>query len=205
MFKKVLTVLLLIPFLFACTPNNPNNPNTPNNPTPMTKHALFVIAPADFRDEELFEPQKVLEDAGIETTIASREAGEIVGKLGGKAEAQIGINQVNAEDFDAVIFAGGPGAATYFDDPAAHLLARKTIESGKILAAICIAPTILANSGVLKGKKATVFPSPDTEKALSDGGADYTKADTEVDGNIITANGPEAATEFGEKILELLQ
>ncbi|MFH1375224.1 MAG: DJ-1/PfpI family protein [Patescibacteria group bacterium] len=170
----------------------------------MTKHALFVIAPADFRDEELFEPQKVLQDAGVEITIASREPGEVIGKLGGKAKAQIGINQVNAEDFDAVIFVGGPGAATYFADPAAHLLAQKAVKSGKILAAICIAPTVLANAGVLKGKKATVFPSPDGEKALADGGASYTKANVEVDGKIITANGPEAATEFGEKILELL-
>jgi len=169
------------------------------------QHALFIIAPQGFRDEELFEPLKVLQTAGVETTIASKEAGVCVGKLGGTIEAQIGINQINSEDFDALIFIGGPGSHAYFDDPALHLLAQRAIASDKILAAICAASVILAKAGILQDKKATCFPDAQYCKILASEGATVTKAAVEVDGKIITADGPAAATAFGEKILELLQ
>ncbi len=168
-------------------------------------HALFIIAPENFRDEELFVPQKILEDAGIETTIASKKAGICHGSLGGEIKAVIGLNQINAEDFDAIIFVGGSGSEIFFEDPAAHLLAKKAFENEKVLAAICAAPTILAQAGVLKEKSATVFSSPDYEEILKKGGADLTRADLEVDGKIITANGPAAAEKFGEKIAEMLK
>jgi len=168
-------------------------------------HALFIIAPENFRDEELFVPQKILEDAGIETTTASKEAGICHGSLGGETEAVIGLNQINAEDFDAIIFVGGNGSEIFFEDPAAHLLAKKAFESKKVLAAICAAPAILAQAGVLKEKSATVFSSPDYEEILKKGETNLTHADLEVDGKIITANGPAAAEKFGEKIVELLK
>ncbi|MCF7846181.1 MAG: DJ-1/PfpI family protein [Candidatus Peribacteraceae bacterium] len=168
------------------------------------KHALFIIAPENFRDEELFVPQEVLEKNGVTTTIASREAGTCHGKLGGEAEAVIGLNQVNAEDFDVIIFVGGPGSQTFRDDPAALLLAQKAVASGKILAAICAAPTILAAAGVLDGRAATVFPDENYEKFLTEKGAILSKNPVEVDGKIITANGPEAGEEFAESILDKL-
>lgn len=181
----------------------------------MTKHALMIIAPENFRDEELFVPQKILQEAGIETTIASREAGTCYGKLGGEAEAVIGLNQiqphwiessngVNVEDFDVIIFVGGPGSSVYFDDPAAHLIAQKAVETGKVLAAICAAPSILANAGVLENKRATVFPAPDYEAIFEKNGLQSTGEDMEVEGNIITAKDAPVAEEFGRKIVELL-
>jgi len=168
-------------------------------------HALFIVAPENFRDEELFVPLEILKNAGIETTIASKEAGICRGKLGGEAEAVIGLNQVNAEDFDAIIFIGGSGSEIYFEDPAAHLIAKKAFKNGKILAAICAAPAILAKAGVLKEKSATIFPSPAYEEIMEKSGTNLTRADLEVDGKIITANGPAAAEKFGEKIVELLK
>ena len=83
------------------------------------KYILFIVAPENFRDEELFVPQEIFEKQDITTTVASREAGTCHGKLGGEAEAVIGLNQVNVEDFDAVIFVGGPGSQVFRDDPAA--------------------------------------------------------------------------------------
>ena len=168
-------------------------------------HALFIIAPENFQDKELFVPLEILQEAGIETTIASKKADFCRGSLGGEAKAVIGLNQLNVEDFDAIIFIGGSGSEIYFDNPAAHLLAKKAFESGKILAAICAAPAILAKAGVLKEKSATVFSAPDYEEILKKGGANLTRADLEVDGKIITANGPAAAEKFGEKIVEMLK
>lgn len=168
------------------------------------QHALFIIAPENFRDEELFHPLTVLEKAGVTNTIASLAAGKCIGSKGGEIEAQIGLNQINAEDFEAVIFVGGGGSEIYFEDAAAHLIAQKAEASGKIVAAICAGPVILAKAGVLQGKQATCFPDEEFIAALETGGANYTGKDLEVDGRIITANGPKAATAFGEKIVEAL-
>ncbi len=168
------------------------------------RHALFIIAPENFRDEELFVPLEILKNAGIETTIASLEAGVCRGSLGGEVEAMIGLNQLNAEDFEAIVFIGGHGSEIFQENISAHLIAKKAVENGKILAAICAAPTILARAGVLNEKNATVFPSPDYEKILEDEGAKLTRNEVEIDGKIITANGPDAAEKFGVKILENL-
>lgn len=64
-------------------------------------------------------------------------------------------------------------------------------------------PGILANAGVLKGKKATVFPSE--EDTLANGGALRTRQNVVVDGKIVTAPGPQAAQEFAEALAKLLQ
>lgn len=166
--------------------------------------ALLIIAPKDFRDEELFHTREVLEKAGIETKIASTKRGEAKGMLGGKAVAELSIEEVNVGDYDAVIFIGGSGSSTYFSNKRALAIAREAFSAGKVIGAICIAPVILANSGILKDRRATVWDG-DFVKMLEAGGAKYTGKNVETDGKIVTANGPHAAKEFGKKIVELLR
>ncbi|MCX6798856.1 MAG: DJ-1/PfpI family protein [Candidatus Diapherotrites archaeon] len=166
------------------------------------KKVLFIIAQQNFRDEELFEPKAVLEAAGASTTIASKKAGSATGMLGGKANASLALSDVSPGDFDAIIFVGGGGSSVFFNDPAAHDLAKEAAAQGKILGAICIAPSILANAGLLRGKKATAFSSE--AQNLRDNGAGYTGQPVTVDGKIITGSGPAAAKEFGKKIAEAL-
>jgi protease I len=103
-------------------------------------------------------------------------------------------------DYDAIVFVGGGGASEYFHSPVAHALARNFYSHGKVTSAICIAPAILANAGLLKEKKATSFPS--SEETLKSRGAVFTMDDVVVDGKIITGVGPEAAKRFGEKLVE---
>ncbi|MFH1256055.1 MAG: DJ-1/PfpI family protein [Candidatus Diapherotrites archaeon] len=164
---------------------------------------LFVIAPKDFRDEELFHTKEELEKAGHTSTIASLRKGACSGRMGGSAEATLAVDEAKASDFDAVVFVGGGGAAVYFENHAAFNLAKNFKNQEKIVSAICIAPSILANAGVLKGKKATCFPSEKDNLRVK--GANYTGTPVEVDGRIITANGPEAARAFGKKIAEALK
>jgi len=166
------------------------------------KKILFIIAPSDFRDEELFDTQNVLEEAGAKTFIASRQTGEITGAMGGGVKATIPMAEAKIDYFDAIVFVGGSGAAEYFDDPIAHRMAKEAFAKGKILAAICIAPSILANAGLLKGKNATCFSSE--AENLKEKGANYSGLAVTRDGNIITANGPEAARAFGEEIVEAI-
>lgn len=163
----------------------------------------MIIAPHDFRDEELFHTREELQRAGVEVTIASARRGRIKGMLGGIADAQITLKEIRVADYDAVVFIGGSGASAYYENRRAHQIAREAVEQGKVLAAICIAPGILAKAGVLKGKKATIWDG-EFIKTLEGGGAQYTGNPVEVDGRIITANGPPAAREFGRAIVRAL-
>lgn len=163
----------------------------------------MVIAERNFRDEELFQPRQILEKAGIGVSVASVSLKTATGMLGGTCKPDLLLSSVKAEDYNAVVFIGGEGAQQYWKDPAAHGLARDFLKAGKVVAAICIGPMILANAGILKGKKATVWESEST--CLKRSGATYTAQRVEKDGKIITAAGPFAAAEFGQAILAAIR
>lgn len=163
---------------------------------------LMVIAPRVFRDEEYAEPKAVLEAHGAQVTTASVAPGECIGKLGMHATATVSVEDAAREEWDAVVFVGGAGASVFFDDPAAHELARHQVERDAILAAICIAPSTLAHAGLLEGVRATAFP--DRESDLKAHGAVWTGEPVTVDGRIVTGNGPQAATQFGEAVARAL-
>jgi protease I len=166
------------------------------------RKALIVIGKNNFRDEEYLEPRKVLEAAGAIITVASSSLNTARGMLGLNVKPDILIGDAKEPDYDGIVFVGGGGAAEYFDSPVAHKLAQSFFAHGKLTSAICIAPATLANAGVLKGKKATSFPS--SEAILKAKGSVLSRESVVVDGNIVTAVGPEAARAFGEKLLEVL-
>jgi len=171
------------------------------------KKVLMVVAFKNFRDIEYFLPKEILERSGVKVITASNKKGEAQGADGKKANVDLLISEANPEDFDAVLFVGGPGCLENLDNKDSYQLAQKTIEKGKILGAICISPVILAKAGVLKEKKATVWSSPFDRKAieiLKENGAFFEDEKVVVDGKIITANGPNSAQEFGQAILNLL-
>ena len=163
------------------------------------KSILMIIASKDFRDEELFHTREVLEQNGGKVTVASTTRETITGMLGKTAVADILLSEANQADYDAIVFVGGFGAQEYFNDSTAQSLARKAAKDGKVLGAICIAPSILANAGLLKGVKATVYESE--RDNLVRNGAQYTGDKVTKDGDIVTANGPEAARAFGKALV----
>ena len=164
--------------------------------------ALMVIAPTMFRDEEYAEPKRVLEAHGVSVTTASVTPGECIGKLGMRATATLSIRDAVDLDWDAVVFIGGAGAQVFFDDAEAHRLAKTQVDAGGVLAAICIAPSTLAHAGLLRGVRATAFPSQEDD--LRQHGALWTGAAVTTDGLIVTGNGPEAAEQFGEAVATAL-
>ena len=171
---------------------------SPQNNIRMKK-VLFILAKEGFRDEEFFTPAEILKNAGNQFFVASdAPAGKIaIGANGGAIKI----------DFDLIVFVGGPGALKYLNNEISYQIARKTIEAGKKLAAICIAPTILARAGVLKGKRATAWTSALNKKSidiLKENGAIYEDKPV-VEDEIITANGPEAAEEFGNVLKKILE
>lgn len=163
---------------------------------------LFVIAHENFRDEEYEEPRRVLEDEGCEVTVASTSLDSARGKLGLTVRPDVLLSEVAVAGYDAVVFVGGSGAYEYFHDPIAHQLATDAHLSGRVLGAICVAVMILAYAGLLRGKEATVFESEIS--ALEAQGAIYTGHGVTRSGNIVTANGPQSAYQFGLEILNAL-
>lgn len=170
------------------------------------RKVLFVIAPSDFRDEELFRTKEVVESAGFKTSVASTSMNEAVGMLGGRVKPNLTISQVNLSEYDAVVFVGGQGVETNDmpGNPAVVKLAKDASNSGKVVAAICIAPRILAAADVVTGKNVTSFNDNDTISSLKNAGAVYTGKAVERDGKLITADGPSSARKFGEEIVKVL-
>lgn len=167
------------------------------------KKVLMVIAAHNFRDEEYAEPRRVLEKAGVRVTVACSTLNAAKGKLGLEVKPDILINDVKEAEYDGIVFVGGGGSQEYFESPVAHMLAQGFHGNGKLTAAICIAPAILANAGLLTARKATSFPS--SKETLQAKGAVFTGTGVESDGLIVTGSGPEAAAKFGERLVEVLR
>lgn len=167
------------------------------------KKAAFFIAFKGFRDEEYLEPKKILEKNGIKVITVSTSKGKAEGKFKATADVDLTIDELNPNDYDILILVGGPGALQYLDNDKIRKIFSNFHADGKPIAAICISPVILAHAGILKNKKATVWI--DGKDELIKNGAIYTGSSVEVDSKIITANGPAAAKEFGQKILEFLK
>ena len=169
------------------------------------KKILMVVAPDKFRDEELFKPKEILEANGGLVTITSLKARPCTGMMGGTITPDIEIIDVPVEAYDAILFIGGNGAEVYFKNEMVQALAKKAESLGKLIGAICIAPCILANSGILRGRNATVFFGTKYIEILKSNGANYTGQKVTIDGSIITANGPMAAKDFGLAVVDALR
>jgi protease I len=164
---------------------------------------LMILPPERFRDEELFVTKEELEKKGHLVVISSTKEGIINGSRGGKAQSEIAIAKINTREYDAVVFVGGGGSKLLFNNQDAIRIAREMNNQQKIVSAICFAPVILANAGILKGRKATVCGTE--VKVIEGKGAQYMGPGVTVDGNIITGNAPKASKLFGQKINDLLK
>ncbi|MDD5259440.1 MAG: DJ-1/PfpI family protein [bacterium] len=166
------------------------------------KKVLIVIAHEIFRDEEYLQPKEILESAGIKVVTASISLKPATGKLGAIVYPDVLLQDSQAGDYDAIVFVGGSGSRNYFHDPAAQALAKGAIDNKKLLASICSATGILAAAGVIKGKRVTSFPAE--AEMIEQHGAHYTGQEVEIDGRLVTANGPAAAVAFGQAIRKIL-
>jgi len=167
----------------------------------LDKKIAMVIATNGYRDEEYDVPKEHFLKNGAKVTTVNSNGTTSKSMFGKTAEVDGSIHDINPDDYDAIVFVGGTGAAEYFTNTKATDLAKKFNEQGKIVAAICIAPSILANAHILMGKKATAYPS-ERENINAEG--TYTGSPVEIDGNIITASGPDAAFQFAEAIVRAL-
>jgi protease I len=167
---------------------------------------LIIIAQKGFQPMEYKDTRAELEKAGLKVVVASITTDTAVGKDGSIVKPDIAVKNAEASDYTAIAIIGGRGAVELGKHKEVFDLLKDAYTKDKVIAAICIAPTILANAGLLEGKKATVWNEDGMqEHVLAEHGAFYVDEPVVVDGKIVTANGPMAAKEFGKTIAKLLK
>lgn len=111
-----------------------------------------------FEELETIAPVDLLRRAGVEVVIASMGDVEVTGRNGVRLTADESWDDVDPAEFDLLLLPGGPGVAKLRSDGRAARCAREFMTSGKPVAAICAAPLILKDAGLLEGKRFTAFP-----------------------------------------------
>lgn len=155
---------------------------------------VVMLLADGFEEIEAMAVVDILRRAGIEVAIAGLHDGPIASARKVRVLPDTVIDAVRAEHYDMVVLPGGqPGADNLNADPRVRGLLQAFARSGKLTGAICAAPYVLANAGVLDGKRATAFPS--FRDRL--GGATYEERSVVQDGNVLTSRGPGTAIAFG--------
>lgn len=164
----------------------------------MSKALVFLTK--GFEEIEAVTIVDILRRAKIFVTTAGLRPNPIEGKHKMKILSDKSVDDINVNEFDAVICPGG--TTLYRDDFRVIEIFKNAYNQNKIVAAICAAPTVLADAGVLKGKRCTIFPGMENE--LLKGGGKPTQEDVVVDGKVITSRGPATAVVFSLKLVEIL-
>lgn len=157
----------------------------------------YIFLATGFEEIEALATADVLRRCGMEVTIVAIHKDRLVtGANGITAAADVVMAGADLADADWLICPGGmPGATNLFNDAALVDALRAHAAKGGRIAAICAAPAVvLAQAGLLKGRKATCYPG--FEQMLEQGGATPTAGRVVEDGQFITANGPSSAIPF---------
>ena len=165
------------------------------------KTVLMVIPHTQFRDEELFEPKKVLEGEGAKVVVASTTVRACRGMKGSVAQAEIAIADAKADNYAAIVLCGGTSVPDFFwNDKKLQELVAAMAAAGKVVAAICLSTVVLAKAKLLAGREATVYFLPQAIEELKTAGAKYVQETLLIHNNIILAEGPPDSQRFGQAI-----
>ncbi len=165
----------------------------------MSKRVLCLLVPG-FEEMETIAPVDLLRRAGAEVVVASVTGARLVtGRCQVTVQADATLDEVTGQEFDLLLIPGGPGVKALRADGRAAQLAKAYVQRGKPVGAICAAPTVLSDAGVLAGKRFTAHFSVRNElpQALDD-------ARVIEDGNIITSRGAGTAADFGLALVRRL-
>lgn len=161
---------------------------------------VLVLLADGFEEIEAFAPVDLLRRAGIEVTVASlSENRHATGRSGITAHADAALSAVQARDFDLVFLPGGAGVKNLRADARVLEIVRRQHAAGRWLAAICAAPTVLNDAGLLSGRRYTAHFSVAGELP-----AILASERIVTDGKITTSRGAGTAVEFGLHLVALL-
>jgi protease I len=166
---------------------------------------VAIIAADMVERVELVEPRKALDAAGAQTELISIKPGEIktfnhfdpadTMKVDKTAE------EVDASDYDALMIPGGVGNPDQLrGDENIVSFVRDFFEQGKPVAAICHAPWVLVEAGVVKGRKLTSWPTLQTD--IRNAGGNWVDEEVVVDSGMVTSRKPDDIPAFNAKMIE---
>jgi protease I len=166
---------------------------------------IAILATDMFEQVELVEPRKALEDAGAETELVSLDEGEIQGfNHYDKADTfpvDKAVMDANADEYDALLLPGGVGNPdTLRTDENAVGFIRSFVDAGKPVAAICHAPWMLVEAGVVRGRRLTSFPSVKTD--VKNAGGNWVDEEAVLDGGVVTSRSPADIPAFNRQMIE---
>ncbi len=163
---------------------------------------VYVFLAEGFEEIEALSSVDILRRAEIPVKTVGISGGEIIGAHGIAVKCDLTIEKIKTDEITAVVLPGGmPGAVNLKASNALAEILVYAYKNNKILAAICAAPLVLGNLGLLNGRCATCYPG--FEDWLV--GAKMQNKKVCVDGNIITASGPAAAIDFGLALVEKIK
>ncbi len=162
--------------------------------------SALVLMAEGFEEIELTSIVDILRRGGVTVTIAGLKDGITTGARRMKIQPDARLDSIR-ELYDIMILPGGsPGYINLGNDRRVLDLVNRYNSGGKIVAAICAAPSVLAKAGILAGRKATIFRGMESELK----NAKYIDEPVVDDGNIITSQGPGTAMEFALALLKRL-
>ena len=169
---------------------------------------ILIVATDGFEEWELFGPREILQKRGAEVVLASLKLDPIQATVhddpGKTIRPDLTVDQANADDFDALIL---PGGVRNPDHLCLHGNVIDLIKAfngqGKPIGAICHAPWLLVEADLLRGRKATSWPSIRTD--LRNAGATVVDEAAVTDGNIVTSRKPDDVEAFTNAIIDLIE
>ena len=167
----------------------------------MSKVYAFL---ADGLEEvECLGAMDILVRAGVEVTLVSVTGSrQVTGAHGFTITADKLFEETDPAEADVLFLPGGmPGTTNLKEHAGVGKVVKEHTQAGKYVGAICAAPTVLADLGLLKGKKITCYPTVEQEIQ----GAVLLRTPVAVDGNIVTGRGAGTAVEFALKLIEVLE
>ena len=176
---------------------------------PSIGHAkILIMATSRFEESELFGPLERLRTRAATVVVAALDREEIMGTVhdqpGRSIAPDLTIAEARAADFDALLLPGGVGNPDRLrTDAAAVALIRAFVAAGKPVAAICHAPWLLVEADVLRGRRATSWPSIRTD--LANAGAMWVDEAAVTDGNIITSRNPDDVPAFTDALVAAIE
>ena len=164
----------------------------------MNKKVLMILTDG-FEELEAITPVDLLRRAGFEVITAGLGKDSVIGRQGVKIAADTLLEKVSGL-FDALVLPGGPGFKTLLESDVVLQTVRGFYRDGILCCAICAAPKVLSEAGVLSGKTYTCYPG--INRDIAD--ANYVEREVVRDKNIITSAGPGTAIRFSLAIIEAL-
>jgi 4-methyl-5(b-hydroxyethyl)-thiazole monophosphate biosynthesis len=166
--------------------------------------ASVLIPVADGSEElEAVTLIDLLRRAGIEVVVAGLQPGPVTCSRGTVLVPDVSLDEVLERDFDMVVLPGGlPGADHLDRDERIHSLLKRMADAGRFTAAICAAPKVLANAGLLDNRQATSYPGVIDGMDLP--ATRVVDRPVVQDGKVITSRGPGTAMDFALALIEQL-